>query len=331
MSGHIPVMLKEVLDALVPSGGEVYLDGTYGGGGYARAILGAANCTLLGVDRDETAIARAREVAASEHRLIPLLGKFGDLDMLASESGFEALDGVVLDLGVSSFQLDQAERGFSFMRDGPLDMRMGQSGPNAADVVNRVDEQGLANIIFRLGEETKSRRVARAITLRRKERHFETTLDLAETVETALGGRRGAKTHPATKTFQAIRMFINDELGELARALVAAERLLKAGGRLVVVTFHSLEDRIVKNFLRERSGLTGGGSRHMPAAEAGVPPSFKLASRKALSVSSEEARDNARARSSRLRLGVRTDAPAWGGQGWAGFDLPLLETLEVRA
>jgi len=329
MSGHIPVMLKEVLGALAPSGGEVYLDGTYGGGGYARAILRAANCTLLGVDRDETAIARAHEVAAIEPRLVPLLGKFGDLDDLANEAGFEALDGVVLDLGVSSFQLDQAQRGFSFMRDGPLDMRMGQSGPSAADVVNRMDEQGLANIIFRLGEETKSRRVARAITLRRKEQNFETTLDLAETVETALGGRRGAKTHPATKTFQAIRMFINDELGELARALVAAERLLKAGGRLVVVTFHSLEDRIVKNFLRERSGLMGGGSRHMPAAEAGAPPSFKLASRKALSA--EEARENARARSSRLRLGVRTDVPAWGGQGWAGFDLPLLETLEARA
>ena len=257
---------------------------------------------------------------------------FGDLDVLAREAGFEAVDAVVLDLGVSSFQLDQAERGFSFMRDGPLDMRMGQSGPSAADVVNRLDEQGLADVIFRLGEETKSRRVARAIVARRKEEAFETTLDLAGVVETALGGRRGAKTHPATRTFQAIRMFINDELGELARALVAAENLLRAGGRLVVVTFHSLEDRIVKAFMRARSGMVRGGSRHVPLqADEAPAPSFKLSSRKALSVSDAEARENPRARSSRLRAAVRTEAPAWGGQGWAGFNLPALEALEVRA
>lgn len=331
MAGHIPVMLNEVLGALGPSDGEVYLDGTYGGGGYARAILGAADCRLLGVDRDETAIARAQDYASDEPRLIPLLGRFGALDDLAQEAGFADLDGVVLDLGVSSFQIDQAARGFSFMRDGPLDMRMGQTGPSAADIVNGMDEQDLANVIFRLGEETKSRRVARAIAMRRKEALFETTLDLAGVVETALGGRRGAKTHPATKTFQAIRMFINDELGELARALVGAERLLVTGGRLVVVTFHSLEDRIVKNFMRERAGMTGGGSRHAPKMEEGAPPSFKLASRKAVSVSGEEASENPRSRSSRLRVAVRTDQPAWGGEGWAGFDLPSVDDMMVRA
>ena len=329
MSGHVPVMLEEVLQALAPADGEVYLDGTYGGGGYARAILDAADCRLIGVDRDITAIERAEKTAATESRLIPLLGRFSKLDELASDAGFNAIDGVVLDLGVSSFQLDQAERGFSFMRDGPLDMRMGSAGPSAADVVNQLDERGLANIIYRLGEEPKSRRVARAIVERRKLDPFETTLDLAGLVETALGGRRGARTHPATKTFQAIRMFINDELGELGRALVAAERILKAGGRLVVVTFHSLEDRIVKAFMRSRGGLAGGGSRHAPEKAKGAAPSLELVSRKAVSVSMEEAVQNPRARSSRLRAAVRTEAPAWGGQGWGGMDLPSLAGLEV--
>jgi len=333
MSGHVPVMLQEVLHAMALGDGDVGLDGTYGGGGYAAAILAASNCRLIGVDRDETAIARAHEFAGKEPRLVPVLGRFGDMDVLAREAGFESVDAVVLDLGVSSFQLDQAERGFSFMRDGPLDMRMGQAGPSAADVVNRLDEQDLADVIFRLGEETKSRRVARAIVMRRKEQGFETTLDLAGVVEHALGGRRGAKTHPATKTFQAIRMFLNDELGELSRALVAAEGLLKAGGRLVVVTFHSLEDRIVKAFMRDRSGQQTGGSRHIPiqVEEVQRAPSFKLSSRKALSVSAEEAGGNPRARSSRLRAAVRTEAPIWGGEAWAGFDLPSLGSLEVRA
>lgn len=331
MSGHIPVMLEEVLRAMKPQDGEVYVDGTYGGGGYARAILASAECTLVGIDRDETAIARANTFAATEPRLVPVLGRFGALDELAIEAGFEAVDAVVLDLGVSSFQLDQAARGFSFMRDGPLDMRMGQTGPSAADVVNGLKEEALADIIFRLGEEKKSRRVARAIAMRRKTQRFEATLDLAGVIETALGGRRGAKTHPATKTFQAIRMYLNDELGELGRALVAAERLLKAGGRLVVVTFHSLEDRIVKAFMRARSGMVSGGSRHVPIqAEAGPVPSFKLETRKAISVSKDEAGDNPRARSSRLRVAVRTDAPAWGGEGWAGFGLSSLAALEAR-
>ena len=332
MSGHVPVMLSEVLEAIGPRDGEIYLDGTFGGGGYARAILGAADCRLIGLDRDETAYARACQYQEEEPRLIPVLGRFGDMHALAGEAGFEAVDAVVLDLGVSSFQLDQAARGFSFMRDGPLDMRMGQSGPSAADIVNALPEQGLADVIFRLGEERKSRRVARAIVSRRKTQNFSTTLDLAGVVEAALGGRRGAKTHPATKTFQAIRMFINDELGELGRALVGAERLLKAGGRLVVVTFHSLEDRIVKAFMRARGGLVSGGSRHVPEQAGEVrAPSFELVSRKAVSVSADEAGENPRARSSRLRAAVRTEASAWGGAGWDGFDLPSLEGLEARA
>ena len=332
MSGHIPVMLAEVLEAMDVRDGEVYLDGTFGGGGYARAILGAANCRLIGLDRDETAYARACDASKTEPRLIPVLGRFGDMYALADEAGFGSVDAVVLDLGVSSFQLDQAERGFSFMRDGPLDMRMGQSGPSAADIVNALPEEGLASVIFRLGEERKSRRVARAIVSRRKTQNFSTTLDLASVVEAALGGRRGAKTHPATKTFQAIRMFINDELGELARALVGAERLLRTGGRLVVVTFHSLEDRLVKAFMRARAGFVSGGSRHMPEEiNAQAPPSFKLVSRKAVSVSADEAGENPRARSSRLRAAVRTDAPAWGGAGWEGLDLPSLESFGVRA
>jgi len=197
---------------------------------------------------------RAEKMAGDEPRLIPALGRFGDLDELVEAAGFPKIDGVVLDLGVSSFQIDQAERGFSFMRDGPLDMRMGSSGPRAADLVNKLDERVLADVIFRLGEERKARRVARQIVDRRNVRPFETTADLASLVETALGGRRGARAHPATKTFQALRMYLNDELGELGRALVAAERVLREGGRLVVVTFHSLEDRLVKAFFRKRSG-----------------------------------------------------------------------------
>lgn len=332
MSGHIPVMLEEVLGALAMQDAEVCLDGTFGGGGYSKAILAGADCRLIGIDRDETAFARAQQLARDEPRLIPVLGQFGDLEALARQVGFDAVDGVVLDLGVSSFQLDQAERGFSFMRDGPLDMRMGQTGPSAADAINQLKEEALASVLFKLGEEKKSRRIARAIVNRRKDRRFEATLDLADVVEAALGGRRGAKTHPATKTFQAIRMFINDELGELGRALAGAERLLRAGGRLVVVTFHSLEDRIVKAFMRARSGLLPAGSRHVPEqATTQAAPSFKLGSRKAVSVSTEEAGDNRRARSSRLRVAVRTGASAWDQPGWAGFDLPSLDVLEEGA
>lgn len=328
MSGHIPVMLNEVIAALAPADGEVYADGTFGGGGYAMAVLSSANCQLVGIDRDMTAIERAERLADKEPRLIPALGRFGDVDELVEAAGFPAIDGIMLDLGVSSFQIDQAERGFSFMRDGPLDMRMGGAGPRAADLVNKLDERVLADVIFRFGEERKARRVARQIVERRNTRPFETTADLAALVETALGGRRGARTHPATKTFQALRMYLNDELGELGRALVAAERILRAGGRLIIVTFHSLEDRLVKSFLRERCGQLSGGSRHVPEKARAAAPSFSAMSRKAVAVSLDEAKENPRARSAKLRGAIRTDAPGWGGQGWAGFGLPSVENLE---
>jgi len=328
--GHAPVLLTEVVHHLKPADGEVFIDGTYGGGGYARAILWAADCKLLGIDRDLDAIARAEEVALGLPRLIPLLGTFGHMDTLARDAGFEQVHGVVLDLGVSSFQIDQAERGFSFMRDGPLDMRMGGSGPSAADVVNQMDERDIANIIFRLGEEKQSRRIARRIVERRDEKPFETTLELADLIEKAVGGRKG-RTHPATRSFQAIRMYVNDELGELSRALIAAEAILAPGGRLVIVTFHSLEDRMVKLFMRARSGLSGGGSRHMPEAKKGADPSFHLPSKKAVEPSAEETQENPRARSARLRCAIRTEAPAWTSPASAGFDLPPLSELEVAA
>lgn len=331
MSGHRPVLLTEVVEHLAPQPGDVMLDGTFGGGGYARAILAAGAGRLIGLDRDPTAIARARLVAQEEPRLTPVEGRFGDLVDLARANGCEHLDGVVLDLGVSSFQIDEGERGFSFLRDGPLDMRMGADGPSAADAVARLSERELADVIFHLGEETRSRSVARAIVAARSEAPITRTLQLADIVERALGGRRGARTHPATKTFQALRMFVNDELGELARALAGAEAVLAEGGRLVIVTFHSLEDRMVKDFLRERAGLAGGGSRYLPEAEAGPAPSFTLISRKAVEPSAAEIASNPRARSARLRAARRTGAPPWVRPVVTGADLPDLARLEAAA
>lgn len=329
--GHKPVMLDEVLTWLAPKDGDVIVDGTFGGGGYSRAILDAAACTVLGVDRDLDAILRAEKMAEETDRLVPLLGRFGEMDVLVMNSGHDHVDGVVLDIGVSSFQIDQAERGFSFMKHGPLDMRMGAAGPTAADVVNTLGERDLSNIIFRLGEERQARRIARAIVARRKDRPFETTTDLAETVETAVGGRRGAKIHPATLTFQAIRMYVNDELGELARALAAAEKLLRPGGRLVIVTFHSLEDRMVKQWLRERAGKTAGGSRHLPMMQKGPDPTFELAVSKAVLPSDNEVEGNPRARSAKLRAAIRTGAPALDEEASDGMNLPPLSALEDAA
>ncbi len=322
---HTPVMLNEVLEQLAPQDGDLLIDGTYGGGGYARAILNTADCRLVGIDRDLDAIVRAETEAAGNPRLIPLLGQFGEMDVIARGAGFEHADGVVLDLGVSSFQIDEAGRGFSFMRDGPLDMRMGQAGPSAADVVNGMDAGALANIIFRLGEDRQSRRIARHIATRRAESPFTTTLDLAGVIETAVGGRKGARTHPATRTFQAIRMYVNDELGQLAKALSAAERILRAGGRLVIVTFHSLEDRIVKTFMRQRSGQQGAGSRHLPLGRKSQAPSFELPVRKAIRPTTAETDTNPRARSARLRIAIRTKAIAWNKEVETHFDLPPLE------
>ena len=325
---HIPVMLDHVVDHLAPEAGSVILDGTFGGGGYSRRILQSADCTVLGVDQDPDAIARSEPLKAEfgdRFQLLP--GRFGDLSKLASEAGYAALDGVVLDLGVSSFQLDQADRGFSFMRDGPLDMRMSKSGPSAADVVNEAREGDLADIIFQLGEERDSRRIARRIVDARKTETFESTLQLAELIEKAVGGRRGKKTHPATKTFQALRMFVNDELGQLQSALQAAEVAVKEGGRFVVVTFHSLEDRMVKSFFAERSGKQEGGSRFMPEVKStGPQPTFENV-RRVTAPDTAEIETNVRARSSRLRSAIRTSEPAWDKEFPLSVKLPDLDEV----
>jgi 16S rRNA (cytosine1402-N4)-methyltransferase len=327
-SGHLPVMLAQVLKALAPAKGDLIIDGTFGGGSYTRAILDAADCRVLAIDRDLDAIMRAERMAVSQPGLLPRLGCFGEMDSLAEQAGWPQVDGVVLDIGVSSFQLDEAGRGFSFQKDGPLDMRMGGAGPSAADVVNRMAERDLADVIFRLGEEKQSRRIARAVVGRRALAPFKTTLDLAGVIETALGGRRGARVHPATLTFQAIRMYVNDELGELARGLSAAERVLKPGGRLVIVTFHSLEDRLVKQWLRERAGVIPSGSRHMPLLSKAPPPAFRLQENKAVLPADKEVETNPRARSAKLRAAIRTDAGAAEEPVSDGMNLPALSELE---
>ena len=305
---HVPVLLAEVLAALAPKAGETIVDGTFGAGGYTRAILDAG-AEVIAIDRDPTAIAAgAQLVASSAGRLMLAEGEFSGLDDIAQSRGRETVDGVVLDIGVSSMQLDQAERGFSFRFDGPLDMRMAMSGESAADLVARLDETALANLIYTYGEERLSRHIAKAIVRERAEAPITTTKRLADIVAKVVRSKPG-DIHPATRTFQALRIAVNDELGELETALEAAERVLKPGGRLVVVTFHSLEDRIVKQFMAERSARTAGGSRHAPAAQ--VPdPTFTLIGRKAVAASDAEAAVNPRARSAKLRAAERTAAPA---------------------
>lgn len=309
---HVSVMLTEVLDALAPRDGDVIVDGTFGVGGYTRALLSSAACRVIGVDRDPDAAARGAALALEfDGRLTMAHGCFGEMDRLAAEAGAVRVDGVTLDLGVSSPQLDQAERGFSFRFDGPLDMRMGRDGLSAADVVNEAPEEELADIIYALGEERMSRRVARAIVQARREAPIVRTLQLAETVRRVVPKSRDG-VDPATRTFQALRMHVNDELGEIRRGLAAAERLLAPGGRLAVVTFHSLEDRAVKSFLKSRSEPPAAPSRHAPpSADAVRDPSFRLVNRKPLSPSAEETARNPRARSARLRAAVRTAAAAF--------------------
>lgn len=319
---HIPVLVPEVLDALFADGEsqaahQTIIDGTFGAGGYTRAILERAGVQVVAIDRDPTAIEAGQALVEKfSPRLTLLSGTFGNLDALARSAGFDQVDGVVLDIGVSSMQLDQAERGFSFQSDGPLDMRMSRDGLSAADVVNTMDEEPLANILYEFGEERRSRAVARAIVKRREEKPFERTADLADTVRRVLGRGRDDAKHPATRTFQALRIHVNDELGELQRGLHAAERILAPGGRLAVVTFHSLEDRIVKRFLAERSGKTGGASRHMPQMIRKVSAeSFRIVNPRPLTPKKGELEVNPRARSARLRAAIRTEAPAWPDQG----------------
>ena len=310
--GHIPVLLDEVVDALAPRDGGIYVDGTLGGGGYARAILDAADCTVLGIDRDPDAIARNQpllEVYGARLMLVP--GRFGDMARLINDLGFDGVDGVTLDLGVSSPQLDVAERGFSFAKDGPLDMRMERDGDTAADLVNEAEEHELATLIRDLGEERHARRVARAIVTARADSRIETTGRLADIVRTAIPKSRETKVDPATRTFQAIRIHVNDEIGELERGLAGAEAILRPGGRLAVVSFHSLEDRPVKNFLRTRSGADSRGSRHMPEAPDRRVPAWRLVSRRAIRPGDAETAANPRARSARLRVGERTEGPIW--------------------
>jgi 16S rRNA (cytosine1402-N4)-methyltransferase len=310
---HAPVLLDEVLDALAPLAGARLIDATFGAGGYSRALLERGG-DVTAFDRDPSAARFAEPLkAAFPDRFRLISRRFSELEAGLSALGPAAegpvWNGVVFDLGVSSMQLDEPERGFSFMRDGPLDMRMGASGPAAADLVNELAEADLARLIWLYGEERASRRIAATLVRRRAERPFARTLDLAETVERALGGRRGAPQHPATRTFQALRIAVNEELAELEAGLSAAERVLAAGGRLVVVAFHSLEDRIVKAFMAERAGRLPAASRHRPPTAQGPAPSFALASKGPRAPRPAEIARNPRARSAKLRAAVRTAAP----------------------
>jgi 16S rRNA (cytosine1402-N4)-methyltransferase len=308
---HAPVLLAEVVEALEPAPGRLVIDATFGAGGYTRAFL-QAGAEVLALDRDPGAAAYAGPLAQDfPGRLTFRQSRFSELEDRLADAGRETCEGVALDLGVSSMQLDEAERGFSFMRDGPLDMRMGREGPTAADLVNTAEAAELARIFYVYGEERQSRRVAAALVRRRADQPFERTLDLAAAVEKALGGRRGAAIHPATRVFQALRIAVNEELSELERGLAAAERALGAGGRLAVVTFHSLEDRIVKAFLADRSGRRPSGSRHLPPQAKGPEPSFRLLFNGARAPSQEETRRNPRARSAKLRAAERTSALPW--------------------
>ncbi|MFN3209259.1 MAG: 16S rRNA (cytosine(1402)-N(4))-methyltransferase RsmH [Roseovarius sp.] len=311
---HVPVLIEPILRAVAPVSG-TWLDGTLGAGGYTRRLLEAGAERVIGVDRDPLAIEMAEDWAGDRVELVQ--GTFSKLDQYGA-----GLDGVVLDLGVSSMQLDRAERGFSFMKDGPLDMRMSQDGPSAADLVNGMDEADLADILYLYGEERASRRIARSIVRKRGVAPIETTLQLAEIIENSLPRAKPGQAHPATRSFQAIRIAVNDEYGELVEGLEAAERALKPGGHLAVVTFHSIEDRMVKRFLADKTGSTGGGSRHAPVVERAAP-TFRQDTRKAIGPDDAEVAQNPRARSAKLRVAQRTEAaPRPVDRGSIGMPMP---------
>jgi 16S rRNA (cytosine1402-N4)-methyltransferase len=303
---HVPVLARAAIGHLKVQPGGLYIDGTFGAGGYAQAIL-AARARVIGIDRDQSAIAHGTGLVLQVgSRLTLVEDRFSNLDKVARQFGHESVDGVVLDVGVSSMQLDQGERGFSFRLDGPLDMRMGGEGPSAADVIAHASERDLARIIATLGEERFARLVAKAIVAARAKAPITTTSALAGIVVTVVHARPD-RIHPATRTFQALRIFVNEELAELAAGLAAAERILKPGGRLVVVTFHSLEDRIVKTFMTEHSG-SRGISRHAPETKAPAP-TFKLVIKRPIAANDDEIAANPRARSAKLRVAERTAAP----------------------
>jgi 16S rRNA (cytosine1402-N4)-methyltransferase len=321
-SRHIPVLGRQAVELLVPREGGIYVDATFGAGGYSRAILDTAGASVIGIDRDRSAIAGGFDlVDQSAGRLTLVEDRFSNLADICAAQGVASVDGVVMDVGVSSMQLDEAGRGFSFRNDGPLDMRMGQDGPTVADVIAKAAEADLANIIYIFGEERHSRGVARAIVAARKDAPITTTRALADIVARVVRSKPG-EIHPATRTFQALRIFVNQELDELHLALAASERVLKPGGRLVVVSFHSLEDRIVKNFLTERA-KAGGGSRHQPEI-AQQPPSFAILTKRPVSPDDDEISANPRARSAKLRAAERTGAPAH-----AAAALPAWPTLDA--
>lgn len=309
---HVPVLLEAVLQGLKPAAHEIYCDGTFGAGGYTRAILQTPETRVIAIDRDPDAIAAgAGLVAESAGRLQLVQNRFGNLAGVMQDIGIAALDGVVLDIGVSSMQFDEAQRGFSFRFDAPLDMRMEQKGRSAADIVNEADEAELADILYYYGEERRARAMARLIAAERKKAPVQTTRQLSDLI-TRIEPVRPNKIHPATRSFQALRIAVNDELGELVRALAGAEAILNRGGRLAVVTFHSLEDRIVKQFLASRSGRGEAISRRLPGEPVPDAPTFALLTRKAIEPSQDECARNPRARSAKLRVAIRTDAPALG-------------------
>ena len=303
---HLPVLLKEVVEGLAIVPGETLVDGTFGAGGYTKALFGAGAGRVIGFDRDPDAIANGPSLVP-DPRLTLINERFSQMDRVLAERGLAPVDGIALDIGVSSMQLDQAERGFSFSKDGPLDMRMSRSGESAADFLNHAEEGEIARVLKEYGEEPRARAVARAIVAARP---LTRTAELAAVVRKSLGYRQGQKSDPATRTFQAIRIHLNAELDELEQGLRAAERSLRPGGRLAVVTFHSLEDRIVKRFLKIRSGDVPSGSRHRPMLAKGPAPTFEQVA-KPVSPSEAELARNPRARSARLRTAIRTDAPAW--------------------